>query len=82
MSDYIWINQDGESCCGKRASHGGMTLMAHVRARAWQPLPDDPDGAVELSTERGDHWIGWPAGTKHTVFGQTQTVSCEYCPGS
>jgi hypothetical protein len=78
MSEYIWINEGGESCCGKQSSHGGITLQAAIQAEEWKPIAGDADGAVEMLTDR-NHWIGFPVGTEQNVFGETSTVCCEYC---
>jgi hypothetical protein len=78
MNEYIWINEGGETCCGKRSDHGGITLMAAVEQKEWKPIVGDDDEAVELLTDR-NHWIGFPVGTLSTVFGQSSEIVCEYC---
>jgi len=78
MTEYIWINEGGESCCGKESTHGGITLMTAIEAREWKPLASEDKGTVEMLTNR-NHWIGFPVGTVSTVLGETYEITCEYC---
>lgn len=76
--EYVWINTGGETCCGKKVNHGGMSLMAAVEAKEWRKIPGEGP-AVELLTDR-DHWVGLPldeATISHN--GVTHELRCEYC---
>jgi hypothetical protein len=55
LQDYVWIGQNGESCC---SGHAGQSLQAYIEGEAYDDLGN---GILEIQTPM-DNWMGFPSG--------------------